>query len=155
MKRAQNLLLLLSVIFLGSFTPEPPAEELKWENWNTGYPRGLKEKKIILIDTYTEWCGWCKKMDKDTYTNPDIIKKVNKYFVPIKFNPELKETYYIDSTAYTGRELHNMLSKGNRTGYPTTYFIITTQSKLFISPGYEGPADFSTTLDKMIAEAGY
>lgn len=134
-----------------SFEEGPEAtDELKWEDWNTGYPKGVKEKKIILIDAYTEWCGWCKKMDRDTYTNADIIKKINKHFVPIKFNPELNKTYYIDSTAFTGRELHAMLSKEYSTGYPTTYFIVTSKNKLFINPGYENAEQFSKTLDKMI-----
>lgn len=155
MKKAYSLVLVLSVIVFGSFTGNKPAgDELKWEHWNTGYPRGIKEKKIILIDAYTDWCGWCKKMDRDTYDNKDIIKKINQHFVPIKFNPELKETYYIDNNAYSGQEIHNMLSQGNRTGYPTTYFLITTTNKLFINPGYEGAKKFGETLDKMIKEAG-
>lgn len=127
---------------------------LKWEEWNTGYKRGIAENKIILVDAYTEWCGWCKKMDKDTYSDPDIIKKINKNFVAIKFNPELDKTYFIDSTSYTGRELHAMLSKEYRTGYPTTYFILPQNNKLFINPGYEAPAQFAETLDKMLGEAG-
>ena len=127
---------------------------LKWEDWNTGYKKGIAENKIILVDAYTDWCGWCKKMDKDTYSDPDIIKKINKNFVAIKFNPELEKTYFIDSTSYTGRELHAMLSKEYRTGYPTTYFILPQNNKLFINPGYEDPARFSATLDRMLGEAG-
>lgn len=128
--------------------------ELKWEDWNTGYKRGIEENKIILVDAYTDWCGWCKKMDRDTYANQEIIKKINKHFVPIKFNPELDKTYYIDNTAYTGRELHAMLSKDYRSGYPTTYFILPQNNKLFINPGYEDPAKFAETLDRMLNEAG-
>lgn len=127
---------------------------LKWEDWNTGYKKGIDENKIILVDAYTEWCGWCKKMDKDTYSDPDVIKKINKNFIAIKFNPELEKTYFIDSTSYTGRELHAMLSKEYRTGYPTTYFILPQNNKLFINPGYEDPARFMETLDRMLGEAG-
>lgn len=148
------MLLLLPATFFSFTLMQPAAEDLKWTDWNSGYPRGIKEKKIILIDAYTEWCGWCKKMDKDTYTNPEIIRKINKYFIPVKFNPELQGTYYIDSVAYTGRELHAMLSKEYSTGYPTTYFLIPAANKLFINPGYENPEKFSQTLDKMVEAAG-
>jgi uncharacterized protein YyaL (SSP411 family) len=144
----------LSVFLLPSFSGEQQAEKLEWQEWNTGYPKGISEKKIILVDTYTSWCGWCKKMDRDTYANPEIIRKINKYFIPIKFNPEEQKTYYMDGNAYSGRELHAMLSKEYSTGYPTTYFIVPQVNKLFIKPGYEGPAQFSKTLDSMIAEAG-
>ena len=143
------VLVLLTQSFSVSQQPE-----LVWEEWNSGYARGIQEKKIILVDAYTDWCGWCKKMDKDTYSHPKIIEKINKYFIPIKFNPELNQTYYVDSTAYTGRELHAMLSKNYRTGYPTTYFIIPHMNKLFINPGYEDPKQFGQTLDNMMAEAG-
>jgi len=155
MRTAATLgMVLVLTLVTQSFRPEQQAT-LKWEDWNTGYPRGIREKKIILVDAYTDWCGWCKKMDRDTYSNQDIIKKINKHFVPIKFNPELKDqTYYIDSTAYTGRELHAMLSKEYRTGFPTTYFIIPHNNKLFINPGYENAQDFGETLDKMLNEAG-
>lgn len=139
-------------LFSQSFAPQQ--ETMKWEDWNTGYPKGIKEKKVILVDAYTDWCGWCKKMDRDTYTNADVIKKINKYFVAIKFNPELDKTYYIDSNAYTGRELHAMLSKEYSTGYPTTYFIIPGMNRLLVNPGYEGPDQFSATLDRVIKEAG-
>lgn len=127
---------------------------LKWEDWNSGYRKGIAENKIILVDAYTEWCGWCKKMDRDTYSDPDIIKKINKNFVAIKFNPELDKSYMIDSTSYTGRELHAMLSKEYRTGFPTTYFILPQNNKLFINPGYEDPVHFAETLDRMLGEAG-
>jgi uncharacterized protein YyaL (SSP411 family) len=149
------VVLLLGVFFLtGSKHPEDNyAKEVKWEHWNTGYPKAVREKKIVLVDTYTNWCGWCKKMDKETYANADIIKKVNKYFVPIKFNPELKETYQIDGETFNGRELQTMLSKGNKTGYPTTYFILINQNRLLIHPGFIKAADFSITLDNIIAES--
>ncbi len=144
----------LALVFVSQSFEMAQDVTLKWEDWNTGYKRGIAENKIILVDAYTDWCGWCKKMDKDTYSDPEIIKKINKNFVAIKFNPELDKTYYIDSTSYTGRELHAMLSKEYRTGYPTTYFILPQNNKLFINPGYEDPARFSATLDKMLGEAG-
>ena len=133
---------------------EPPPEEIPWEDWNTGYPRAVREKKIVLVDAYTDWCGWCKKMDRDTYSNAEVIRKVKKYFVPIKFNPELNKTYYIDSAAFSGPQLHSMLSQNQRFGFPTTYFIITSKNTIYIQPGYQNSAEFLDMLDKMIESAG-
>ncbi len=154
MKKLLYIGLSLFLVFTTQSFEMAQEATLKWEEWNAGYKRGIAENKIILVDAYTEWCGWCKKMDKDTYADPAIIKKINKDFVAIKFNPELDKTYFIDSTSYTGRELHAMLSKEYRTGYPTTYFILPQNNKLFINPGYEAPAQFAETLDKMLGEAG-
>src|SRR5438132_1421419 len=44
-------------------------KEVKWLNWNEGYTQAAKDNKTMLVDVYTSWCGWCKRMDHDTYTN--------------------------------------------------------------------------------------
>lgn len=154
-----------SVIFLltaGSFT-EKAAEnapkignenELHWMNFNEGYSIAKKNKKIALIDTYTDWCGWCKKMDRDTYTNPEVISKINKHFIPIKFNPEIRDVKYnLEGKEYTGFELHSIISNRHQSGYPTTYFIITKKNRVMIEEGYQDPKNFLATLDKIIAES--
>lgn len=145
-------LLLFIAVFSVSFSPKE--DGLKWESWNEGYEKGVKEKKIILIDAYTDWCGWCKKMDRDTYSNADIIKKINKHFIPIKFNPELPVKYNLNGQSYSGYELLMMLSNNQRTGYPTTYFLIVTKNRVIIDPGYKNAPDFSKVLDDVIEQSG-
>lgn len=147
---------LLVAALAASFTyKSKPAEELKWHNWNAGYPLIRNSNKIGLIDVYTEWCGWCKRMDKDTYTKREIIDKINKDFVPIKFNPELQGVYYIDSTAYSGPQLYAMLSNNNSTGYPTTYFLIPKNDVTYVQivAGYQNAESFSKILDQIKASA--
>lgn len=152
-----NKFILLGLFSICSpfFTGAQKTEEtLKWESWNEGYPRAIREKKIALIDAYTDWCGWCKKMDRDTYSNEDIIRKLNKYFVLIKFNPEIQNVRYeLNGRTYTGFELHMMISNNQRLGYPTTYFIVTTKNRLIIQPGYFNPEDFGQLLDSIIQES--
>ena len=132
----------------------PSEESLKWHSWNEGYPIAVKDKKIILVDAYTDWCGWCKKMDKDTYANPDVIKKLNKHFIVIKFNPELRDlTYDIDGQTYSARDFYMQLSRGESTGFPTTYFIDPKKKSVFIDPGYRDAQTFLTILDKVIEDA--
>lgn len=140
--------------FLLSSFANPQDQELKWYQWNEGYPLAVKEKKIVLVDAYTDWCGWCKKMDRDTYSNPDIIKKLNKHFVVIKFNPEQREkTYEIDGQTYSARDFFAQLSRGENTGFPTTYFIDPKKKSLFIDAGYHDATTFSQILDKVITDA--
>ncbi len=136
------------------FVNHPKEGALKWETWNEGYPRAVKEKKIVLVDAYTEWCGWCKKMDRDTYTNPETIRLLNKHFVPIKFNPEIQDVRYeLNGQTFSGAELHMMLSQNQRLGYPTTYFIITSKNRLIIQPGYQKADDFNQLLQSIITES--
>lgn len=139
-----------------SFTyKEEPTAELNWHTWNTGYPKVRSEKKIGLIDVYTDWCGWCKRMDKDTYAKKEIIEKINKDFVPIKFNPEAQGVYYLDSTAYSGPQLYAMISEENASGFPSTYFLIPQGNKIFKVgiAGYHGAESFSQVLDQVLSIA--
>jgi len=100
-----------------------------------------------LVDAYTDWCGWCKKMDRDTYTNSDIIKALNKDFIVIKFNPELENIVYeLDGNKITGRELFGQLTQGKSTGFPTTYFIQPNKKQIQIAAGYLAPNDFMKVL---------
>jgi len=39
------------------------ANELTWNDFDSGYKLAKKKKKIMLVDVYTDWCGWCKVMD--------------------------------------------------------------------------------------------
>lgn len=129
------------------------AQSLRWYQWNEGYPLAKKEGKIILVDAYTDWCGWCKKMDRDTYSNPAIIQTLNKDFIAIKFNPELRDSvYWVDSTLYSATDFFNQLTRGERTGFPTTYFINPTKRSLFIDPGYHDAATFSGVLKQVLKD---
>ena len=124
-----------------------------WQEWNEGYEKAVKENKIILVDAYTDWCGWCKKMDRDTYAKPEIIEFIGKHFVPIKFNPEIKDRKYkIDGQEYSGEQLYNILTQGNSTGFPTTYYLYPAKKKLFFDSGYKGPADFMQVLKSAVEE---
>lgn len=148
----KNILLAFTVLLLFvSFSSSNDSAELKWLDWNTGYPLAKKQNKIILVDAYTDWCGWCKKMDRDTYTNSDIIKALNKEFIVIKFNPELENIVYeLDGNKITGRELFGQLTQGKSTGFPTTYFIQPNKKQIQIAAGYLAPIDFMKVLNQAL-----
>ena len=50
-----------------------------------------KEPKKIFMDAYTVWCGPCKMLDKNTFSNSDVIEYVNENYYPVKFNAEGNE----------------------------------------------------------------
>lgn len=151
----------LAALFIISFSYKSAIDggekkkELKWRSWNDGYNEVKKEGKIGLVDVYTDWCGWCKRMDRDTYEDKDIVKKVNRDFIPIKFNPEQQGVYYIDSNEYSGPQLYAMLSNNQRSGFPTTFFLIPKGGVMYVErvPGYQGPDAFENILDKIVAYA--
>lgn len=156
MKTTINRSLFITLLLMGVFALQVAMKaqsELEWKTWNDGFPIAVKKKKIALVDTYTSWCYWCKKMDRDTYTDQKVIDKIKEHFVPIKFNPEDKDTKFeLEGKQYTGFELLNILSNKQPSGYPTTYFILPGK-KILIEVGYQDAASFSQTLDKILAKS--
>ncbi|MDP5120330.1 MAG: DUF255 domain-containing protein [Spirosomaceae bacterium] len=98
---------LLACIFVGitSFTfekkaTEPADDKIEWLTLEEAFARNQKAPRKILIDVYTGWCGWCKVMDKKTFTNPEVIKYVNKTFYAVKLDAEGKDPITVGDTQY-------------------------------------------------------
>lgn len=69
----------------------PKAKKLTKMPWvSLGEVEALVKKnpKKIIVDVYTSWCGPCKMMDKNTFSNPEIISQIDANFHPVKFNAE-------------------------------------------------------------------
>lgn len=94
---------LVVLIALCSFRKAPPAAEengIKWMTWTEMQKAQKKHPRKVVVDVYTSWCGWCKTMDKNTFTNPEIIKYVNENFYAIKFDAETKDTINFKGKLY-------------------------------------------------------
>jgi len=134
-------------------TGDSSQKAFEWNTWNEGFPKATAEQKIALIDVYTDWCGWCKRMDATTYRDSNIVQKINENFVPIKFNPEKKGKYIVGPDTFNGRQLEMALSQNQRSGYPTTFFYIPSKNAMVQRPGYMDAAAFGKLLDEMIARS--
>lgn len=80
-------------------------------------------RTTVVVDVYTDWCGWCKRMDRDIYTHPQIISLSNRY-VFLKLNAE------------DGSQGARFAQKNNVEGYPTTVIIDENGRYLRSVPGY-------------------
>ncbi len=89
-KRASFTLALLSsslAFFLAS--PSFSADLPNWkQDVNAGLEEGKRSHKYVLADIYTDWCGWCKRLDRETFSNENMSKFLNEKFVCIKANAE-------------------------------------------------------------------
>ncbi|MBT8296413.1 MAG: thioredoxin fold domain-containing protein [Gramella sp.] len=67
------------------------AQEIKWMSMNEALKAQKENPKKIFVDAYTTWCGPCKLLDRNTFTNKDVVSYINKHFYAVKFNAEGNE----------------------------------------------------------------
>lgn len=91
--------------------------------WEEVLAKAAKENKYIMLDAYTDWCGWCKVMDTKTFPDPAVGEVVNENFIPVKINFEKG----------IGVELG---MKFRVSSYPTTLFFNPQGQLVHINHGY-------------------
>jgi thioredoxin-related protein len=135
------------LIFSCGEKPVDKPAKLKWMTLQEAELAMKTEKRPILIDLYTDWCGWCKVMDKKTYSNQSVIVYLQEKFYPVKLDAETKETikwnnksYHLGSDNRTN-DFAFYLTYG-RLSYPTTVIIPTDDSGPQPVPGYHEPKEF-------------
>ena len=110
---------------------KPPAEPVKinWMTLEEALEKSKTEKRKIFVDVMTDWCGWCKRMDETTFTDPAVAQYLNEHFYAVKFNAEQtndivfqNKTYHFKSS--NGRGYHELAAEwlNNRLSFPTSVF---------------------------------
>jgi thioredoxin-related protein len=155
-------LLLLSVgalIFSCAHKPATSIDHLKWMSLSEASSSLQKEKKPVLVDLYTDWCGWCKMMDKKTYSNQQVANYLQDKFYPVKVNAESKDVIswngksYRFNPDYRSNEFAVYVTQGHLS-FPTTVIFPVDGSEPQAIPGYLEPKDLELIL-KYFAEGGY
>jgi thioredoxin-related protein len=119
---------------------------VKWYTIEEAEKLAKENPKKLFIDVYTDWCGWCKVMDKKTFSDPNIANYLNTFFYPVKFNAETTDTItFRDSTFINNgigkRPTHQLgieLLQG-KMSYPSTVYLSENLEPLSIVPGYMSP----------------
>ncbi|MCC6817934.1 MAG: DUF255 domain-containing protein [Bacteroidia bacterium] len=138
-----------------SSTQSANEAKITWYNMSDGYAKAKKEKKVLVVDVYTNWCTWCKVMDKWTYDNHGISKKMNEYAVAVKFNPEVNGNHNVNGQVLSSDQLALYLNKGSRIpGYPHTFMWkdLSDNNKIDSYSGYVDSTVFNVYLNKMIQQ---
>lgn len=94
MKKIVLLLLLTTLSFSVN-------AQVKWMTMQEAVEAQKKNNKPIFIDAYTVWCGPCKMLDKNTFSDAEVAKVLNEKYNPVKFNAEGNETIVFNGKTYT------------------------------------------------------
>ncbi len=134
--------LLIFTLFI-AFGVTSQAQEIEWLSFEEAVEKSKKEPRKLLIDIYTDWCGWCKKMDREAYANEVIAEYINENYYAIKFDAEQREDIEFDGhtfkfVAQGKRGVHELAAAltNNKLSYPTTVFMDEKFQIIQPIPGY-------------------
>lgn len=151
MKRALKFFFMTCL--LANLSDANAQTEIQWVGFSEAIQQAKLENKKIMIDIYTQWCGWCRVMDQKTFHHEDIVAYVDDRFIAVKFDAEYTEDIEFNGRTYSyvrkGKkgyhELAAELMRG-RLSYPTIVFLDEELNVIQPIPGYQNASDFQMIL---------
>jgi thioredoxin-related protein len=142
-------------------TQLPNDDGINWVTIEEADKLRQTEPRKILVDVYTDWCGWCKRMDATTFSDPQLVKYVNENYYAVKLDAEQKEPITVGGKTYeyvaNGRrgynEIANELLQG-KMSYPTIVFLDESMNMIQPMPGYRDAETMQPILE-YLAENAY
>ncbi len=138
------------VTFLFFSLPVNGQEKIEWMKFEDAVAATEMSPKMLLVDVYTDWCGWCKKMDKETFTDPGVIKYVNETFYAVKLDAEnMTRSFDFKGKKYTEAQMAAAMRVNS---YPNFVIIDPTLQNITQLSGYRNAPQFleglTTIVDK-------
>lgn len=135
--------------WMGINTSVRAQSQVRWVTWEEVQELSKKEKKKIFVHIYTDWCGWCKKMDKTTLSDENVVAFINSNYYAVRFDAETKKeiqfkgkTYgYIRYGSRGYNELASHLLHG-KMSFPSLVFLDEYHNLIQAIPGYQEPKFF-------------
>lgn len=145
MKRV--LYLMVAFCFI---TTNVVAQEINWVTLNEAIELQKTTPKKIMMDVYTNWCGPCKMLDKNTFHNVDVVKYVNDNYYAVKFNGEGNDEVSLNGNTFTNPKYnpananrrnaaHQLTGYLQVSAYPTIVFFDEKGGVIAPIRGYQTP----------------
>jgi thiol:disulfide interchange protein len=109
---------------MGFFRDTFAVETINWHSYEEGLVLSKAEKKKVFLHFYADWCGFCKKMAKETFQNPAVVSYLNKNFIPVR----------VDTDRNPAKAM-----KYGVAGLPSTWFLTEMGEAIGTVPGFIPP----------------
>lgn len=146
MRKHHFLILGLALVSFSPGFSQDNTEKVKWYTMEEAEKLYRDEPKKWLIDVYTDWCSWCKKMDAETFTHPVIARFINENFYAVKLDAESQESITFNGTTFKyqqqGGQGYQELAIGLLNGqmsFPSIAYLNEELQLLGAIPGYKTP----------------
>ena len=128
--------------------------KVNWLTIEEAQDKFNEEPRAIFVDVYTDWCGWCRRMESETFSHPHIAEMLNTYFYPVKLNAEQEEPIVFMGVTYENenigqrRATHSFaiaLLQGQMS-YPSVAFFDDNMQLVTAIPGFRPPKNMEAVL---------
>ena len=120
---------------------------IAWQTYDEGLANAAADNKLVMIEFFATWCGYCKKMDKQVFPDPTVQAQLSKYFVPVRVTESSSNEVTFQGKTMSEKELTQQFGV---TGFPTIVFLDSAGEPITKIPGFV-PAE---TLEGALAFVG-
>ena len=138
------------------------AQKINWMTFQEAVKLNETTPKKIFIDVYTDWCGWCKRMDQTTFQNQEVVAYMNENFYAVKLDAEMSDTIvfsgytFVNEGGKNGRKGTHQLAAAllqGKMSYPSYVFMNEKNQLITVAPGYMEAKDFLPVLKYIGSDA--
>ncbi len=144
----------LSFILLLGITAHAGENGVNWLSMEEAQEKVQEEPRMVFVDVYTDWCGWCRRMTNETYAHPVIAAYLNDNFYPVKLNAEQKEPIVFQGNVFENENIGERRASHSfaiallqgRMSYPSVAFFNEQMQLVTAIPGFRPPARMEALL---------
>ncbi|HBZ66330.1 MAG TPA: thioredoxin [Bacteroidales bacterium] len=120
-------------------------QKIEWLTFQEAIKRNATNPKKIFIDVFTDWCGWCKRMDATTFKDSTVVMTFNKYFHAVKLDAEGNDTVVFSGYTFINpnpggkRSTHQLAAAllQGKMSYPSFVILDDSNRMLTTLPGFQ------------------